>query len=251
MDARKTLFGWIPNFLTSLALVSGSLSVFFAIDGHMAWAGILIIVSAVFDFLDGFSARLLKSYSEIGKQLDSLSDVIAFGLAPAAILFTLFEFALFGRNQQIQDINATWYEWAILFSSFLIPVFSAFRLAKFNISTNQDRNFIGLPTPANALLWASFALMLSIPKYTEVLKLLYTAKNLLAIVVITSILLVSRIPMFSLKFKSFSWAGNWYRFIFIGICVILLALLNVYAIPLIFLTYVLSNMVFYLVGINF
>jgi CDP-diacylglycerol---serine O-phosphatidyltransferase len=247
MADRKILYNWIPNFLTSLALVSGSLSVFFAIDGHLAWAGIFILVAALFDFLDGLAARALKAYSEIGKQLDSLADVISFGLAPAAILFTLFEYALFGRNQPIQDIDAKWYEWLILFTSFLIPVFSAFRLAKFNIATNQDKNFIGMPTPANALLWASFALMLSLPKYTEILRMLYTTKNFLAIVIVTSLMLVSRIPMFSMKFSNFSWEGNWYRYLFILVSVGLLIFLNVYAIPLIFLIYVLTNMIFYVI----
>jgi CDP-diacylglycerol---serine O-phosphatidyltransferase len=251
MASFKKLLSWVPNFITSLALVSGSLSVFFAVDGHLAFAGIFIIIAAFFDFLDGLAARSLKAYSEIGKQLDSLSDVISFGLAPAAILFTLYEFALFGKNQPIQDIDAKWYEWLILFSAFLIPVFSAFRLAKFNLSTNQDKNFIGMPTPANALLWASFALMLSIPEYTGLLKLLYTAKNFLIIVVVTSLLLVSRIPMFSLKLNTFSWARNWYRYLFIIISIGLLIFLNVYAIPLIFMIYILSNMVFYLFGINF
>jgi CDP-diacylglycerol--serine O-phosphatidyltransferase len=250
MASFKKLFGWVPNFITSLALVSGSLSVFFAIDGHLALAGIFIIIAALFDFLDGLAARSLKTYSEIGKQLDSLADVISFGLAPAAILFTLYEFALFGKNQPIQDIEAKWYEWLILFSAFLIPVFSALRLAKFNLSTDQDKNFIGMPTPANAILWASFALMLSLPKYTEVLKILYTTKNFLAIVIVTSLMLVSRIPMFSMKFSNFSWAGNWYRYLFILVSVGLLIFLNVYAIPLIFLIYVLLNMVFYVIKFN-
>lgn len=250
MKGKSNIFSWVPNFLTSLNLVSGSLAVFFAIDGHLSLSGILIIIAAIFDFLDGMAARALKAYSPVGKELDSLADVISFGLAPAAILFTLFEYALFGQNQPIQDIEGKWYEWLILLSSFLIPVFSALRLAKFNLDTNQDRNFIGLATPANALLWASFALMLSLPKYTEVLKLLYTAKNFLAIVIVTSLMLVSRIPMFSFKFKTFAWGENWHRYLFILLTIVLLAFLNVYAIPLLFIVYVLSNMAFYLFGVE-
>jgi CDP-diacylglycerol--serine O-phosphatidyltransferase len=247
---KKTIFSWIPNFITSLGLISGSLALFFAIDGHLTLAGILILVAALFDFLDGMTARLLGAYSEIGKQLDSFADLISFGLAPAAIVFTLFEFALFGKNQTIQDIEGKWYEWLILFSSFLIPVFSAFRLAKFNLSKNQDKNFIGLPTPANAILWASFALMLGLPNYTDLLKLLYTSKNFLIIVVITSFLLVSEIPMFSFKIKSFSWSLNWYRYLFIIISIVLIIILHVYAIPILFLLYIVSNMIFYILKIN-
>ena len=120
---EKSIIKNIPNFITSLNLVSGTLALFFAIDGHLIWAGLFICLAAVFDFLDGFAARLLKAYSEIGKELDSLADVVSFGLAPGAILFTLLEFSLFGKNQPIHEISAQWYEWLILFSAFLLPVF--------------------------------------------------------------------------------------------------------------------------------
>jgi CDP-diacylglycerol--serine O-phosphatidyltransferase len=246
MTAKANITSHIPNFVTLLGLTSGSLSVFFAIDGHLTLAGIFILLASGFDFLDGMAARLFKAYSAFGKELDSLADVISFGLAPGAILFTLFEYTLFGRNQLIQDIEGSWVQWLILFSSFIIPAFSALRLAKFNLDKNQEKNFIGLATPANALLWASFALMLGLPRYTEALKLVYTTKNLLGVAIITSLLLVSRIPMFSFKFKSFDWHSNWYRYVFMILTIVLLILLNVYAIPILFLLYVLMNMGFYL-----
>ncbi|MBN1819998.1 MAG: CDP-diacylglycerol--serine O-phosphatidyltransferase [Prolixibacteraceae bacterium] len=251
MKKVKKIFSWVPNFITLLGLFSGSLAVFFAIDGHLSLAGIFILIAAVFDFFDGMAARLLKAYSEIGKQLDSLADVISFGFAPGAILFTLFEYSLFGKNQLIQDIEGNTIEWLFLFSSLLIPVFSALRLAKFNISENQNKNFIGLPTPANALLWASLGLMLGLPKYTEVLKILYTSKNLLILVIITSILLVSRIPMFSFKFNNMKWGQNWFRYMFMAVAIVLLILINVYAIPILFLLYVLMNMALYITGVEF
>ncbi|NQU86484.1 MAG: CDP-diacylglycerol--serine O-phosphatidyltransferase [Mariniphaga sp.] len=250
MATKRNIFFWVPNFITILGLFSGSLAIFFAIDGHLTLAGIFILLAALFDFLDGLAARLLHAYSELGKQLDSLADIISFGFAPAAILFTLYEFALFGINQPIQDIEGNWTDWLLLMSAFLIPVFSALRLAKFNISEDQDNNFIGLPVPANAILWASLALMLGLPEHTEILKLLYTAKNFLIIVVITSFLLISWIPMFSFKFNTLSWKLNWYRYLFIFISIILLILLNVYAIPVLFLIYILLNMVFYILKVN-
>lgn len=250
MATKKNIFGWIPNFLTSLNLVSGSVAVIFGIDGHLSLAGIFILIAALFDFLDGMTARLLKAYSPIGKELDSLADVISFGLAPAAILFTLYEYTLFGKNQHIQDIEGSLTDWLILFSSFLIPVFSALRLAKFNVSTEQERNFVGLPTPANAILWASLGLMLSFPGHTDLLRMLYSTKNFLIIVIVTSLLLVSEIPMFSLKFKSFLWSENRHRYIFIFLCIILLVFLQVYAIPILIFLYILFNMALYLLKIE-
>ena len=99
----KKIISQIPNFITSLNLVSGAIAIIFAIDGHLVWAAIFICVAALFDFLDGFAARALKAYSEIGKELDSLADVVSFGVAPGAILFTLLEFALFGKNDPIHE----------------------------------------------------------------------------------------------------------------------------------------------------
>jgi len=251
MAANKNIFSWVPNFITSLNLFSGSLAAIFAIDGHFGLAGIFICLAAIFDFFDGLAARSLKAYTAMGKELDSLADVISFGLAPGALLFTLFEYSLFGTNQPIQDITAKWYQWAILYSALIIPVFSALRLAKFNISENQYVNFIGLPTPANALLWASFGLMLERQDYLEFMKLLFTTKNLLILAIVTSFLLISGIPMFSFKFKNASFSQNWYRYLFLLIALVLFIFFNVYSIPFIFLIYILSNIVFYLLKFKF
>jgi len=128
----RSILKQIPNFITSLNLISGTLATFFAIDGHLIWAGIFICLASVFDFLDGLAARALTAYSETGKELDSLADMVSFGVAPGAILFTLLEFSLFDTNQPIYEISGQWYEWLILFTAFLIPVFGAIRLARFN-----------------------------------------------------------------------------------------------------------------------
>ncbi len=241
----------IPSFITSLGLFSGSLACVFAIDGQLGWAGLFILIAAVFDFLDGIAARALRAISTFGKELDSLADVISFGIAPGLILFTLLEYSLFKTNQPIQTIEGKWYEWLILFSAFLIPIFGALRLAKFNIAENQTNTFKGLPIPANAILWASFGLMLEFQDHQELLKLLFTTKNLVFLAVVISGLMVSDIPMFSFKMKGIRWKGNWFRYVFLGITIILLVVLKVLALPVIILAYILFSILLYLLKIDF
>ncbi|HQS50964.1 MAG TPA: CDP-diacylglycerol--serine O-phosphatidyltransferase, partial [Daejeonella sp.] len=141
----------IPNSVTCLNLFSGCLGIVFAFQGNLIWASYAIVIAAVFDFFDGMLARLLKAYSDIGKELDSLADMVSFGVLPSVIIYQLF-----ALSPQI-DFGADW----LSFSAFIIAVFSALRLAKFNIDTRQSENFIGLPTPANALLIASFPLIIA------------------------------------------------------------------------------------------
>ena len=247
----KTIVRNIPNFITSLNLVSGSVATIFAIDGHLVWAAIFICAAAVFDFLDGFAARLLKAYSEIGKQLDSLADVVSFGVAPGAILFTLLEFSLFGKNDPIYDIAAHWYEWVILFSAFLLPVFGALRLARFNISTANENFFRGLPIPANGIFWASLGLMLESPKYYDLLQLIYSTKNLVILAIFMAGMMVITMPMFTLKPKSLGIKENWYRYLFLGIAILLLILFNFYGLAIIILFYIILNVIFYVFNVKF
>ena len=146
----------IPNFITALNILCGSFSVVLAFEGYILWAAILIGIASIFDFMDGMAARMLNAYSELGKQLDSLADLISFGFAPSIILFVLMK-----KSLAIDSISFNQYsEIAFLAIPFLIVVFSAIRLAKFNVDTRQTSSFIGLPTPANALLIASFPLIL-------------------------------------------------------------------------------------------
>jgi CDP-diacylglycerol--serine O-phosphatidyltransferase len=247
----KKIISQIPNTITSLNLVSGVAATMFAIDGHLVWAAIFICLAAVLDFMDGFAARLLKAYSEIGKELDSLADVVSFGVAPGAILFTLLEFALFGKNQPIQEIGANWQEWAILSTSFLLPVFGAIRLARFNTNKSDEDFFRGLPIPANGLFWASMGLMLQMPKYTQVLQLVYSTRTLVFLGVFMAGVMVISMPMFSLKAKSLSFADNWYRYLFVFVAVVLIAALNVYGLALVIFAYILLNAVFYLLKVKF
>ena len=198
MSLRK----YIPNTITCLSLFSGCVASVMAWEGDLWLALLWIVAAAVFDFCDGFAARLLKAYSPMGKELDSLSDVISFGFAPGVVVFRL---------------NAYVPYWA-----FVIPVFSGLRLAKFNIDERQTSSFIGLPVPAHALLWASAAYAL------EPLAAITNASVFTVVVMIlafaTSLLLVSEIPMFSLKVKSWAWKGNELRYILVVCAVLFVAL---------------------------
>ena len=232
-------------------MLSGTIATIFAVDGHLIWAALFICLASVFDFMDGMAAYLLKAYSNLGKELDSLADVVSFGVAPGAVLFTLLEFSLFGKNMLVYEISCPWYQWVILSSAFLIPVFGAIRLAKFNVNSSNEPFFRGLPIPANGLLWASFGLMMQFPQYEQLFKYLFSTKNLVIIAVFASIFMISNIPMFSLKFKSLGFRNNWYRYLFLTISLILLITLNVYGLVFIIFTYILLSVVFYLFNIKY
>ncbi|MCK3682571.1 CDP-alcohol phosphatidyltransferase family protein [Maribellus sp. YY47] len=242
----RTIIRQIPNVITLMNLSSGVLATIFAIDGHLIWAGIFICLASVFDFMDGFAARLLKAYSETGKELDSLSDVVSFGVAPGAILFTLLEFSLFGKNQPIYEITANWYQWIILFSAFVIPIFGAIRLARFNVFSSDEPFFRGLPIPSNGIFWASLGLMLEFPKYHDYFTMIYSTKNLVILGIFMAGMMVINLPMFSLKMKNLKWNYNWYRYIFVLLAAVLLIALNVYGLALTILLYILMNVIFYL-----
>ena len=195
----------IPNILTCCNLLCGALAVIAVVyDDSFTMAFALILLGAVFDFCDGFSARLLKVSSPIGKELDSLADDITFGLAPAAILF-MYLFEPLGY-------------WALV--TLLIAAFSALRLAKFNLDERQTTSFIGLATPANAIFWASLVSVLSFAE--DVPQWLMWA--LLVLSLLSCWLLVSEIPFFSLKFKNMQWQDNKVRFVFLaGVAFLLIA----------------------------
>lgn len=247
----KKALSFVPNLITLLNLVCGALAIIMAIEGHTGYAGLFILVAGLLDFLDGFAARLLKAYSEIGKQLDSLADVISFGVAPGMIAFFLLKKSLPGMNLPLVDLNGSFWLWLLLLTPFIIPAFSALRLAKFNIDTRQTVNFIGMPTPANAILWASFGIITEFSADPEVTVLLFTAQNLLMTIIITSLLLVSELPMFSLKFGGLSLSANWYRYLFLVTSGILLLVFELLGLPLVILLYIAMSVVFYLLKINF
>ncbi|PTN10310.1 phosphatidylcholine/phosphatidylserine synthase [Mangrovibacterium marinum] len=243
MKTVRNFFFWVPNFITSLNLVAGSVAVFLGVQGYLGWAAICIALASVFDFMDGMAARLLHSYSEIGKQMDSLADLVSFGLAPAAMLTAMLQLAMFGEVRPLLNIEASWLQWVFLFSALLVPVAGAFRLAKFNLDTRQTESFLGLPIPANALFYASLAVVVDWGSNAALDQVILNRFNLLTAIAIISALMISEIPMFSLKFKNLKWKGNEIRLLFLLLCVALFVSLNVYGLPLIIISYITISLV--------
>ncbi|MFN4973529.1 MAG: CDP-diacylglycerol--serine O-phosphatidyltransferase [Bacteroidota bacterium] len=204
----------IPNALTSANLVFGCLAIMQALDGRLQQASYFIFAAAILDFFDGFVARALKAQSELGKQLDSLADVVSFGVAPGMIFY------MFGSSCLATDGFCY-----VPYLSLLIPVFSALRLAKFNIDTRQTDRFIGLPTPANAMFMASLPFLPGM--YGEVLDQVLKSELFLKLVpLISAYLLVAEIPLIALKFKSFSVSANLYRYALILVSCVSVLLFN-------------------------
>jgi len=232
----------IPNFITCLNVISGSLAVLFAIKGELTISVALIIAATIFDFFDGMTARLLKAYSPMGKELDSLADMISFGLAPGALMMVMMEYALFGINVRAEGLaGLSIWELTCISSALLIPVFSALRLAKFNIDTRQTNSFIGLPTPANALFIAALALITEHGKYAVLDAIILQPIVLLLITIAMSLLLVSELPMFSLKFKNLSWKDNKIQFIFLSISAVLILAFHIYGIAATIVSFILIS----------
>ena len=209
----------IPNTITCLNLFFGCIAVLFALKGWLLFAVVLVVMAAVFDFCDGLAARLLKAYSPMGKELDSLADLVSFGLAPAAMMH--YEFAQI-LNPKI-SYGAGSIPWELLsFFPFILVVASALRLAKFNIDTRQSEQFIGLPTPASALFISSILLYLTAtPTLAPFLETPYTIP---AISLFVSYLMVSNVPMFSLKVKALTWKGNQVRVLYLALIIALVVL---------------------------
>ncbi len=241
----------LPNAMTCGNLLCGCLGISQVFEGKPLFAAALIGVAAVLDFLDGFVARLLHVSSPIGKELDSLADMVTFGVLPAFLLFQLmggWSYSLethdgtvtyFSNNQPLYQAFLERNNW-FPYTAFLIAICSALRLAKFNIDTRQTDQFIGVPTPANALVVASFpAILMFQPHLGEWLSDAYV---LAGYSVVMSLLLVSELPLFALKFKAFGWRGNEIKFVFLGLAVVLLVLLKFAAIPVIVAIYILLSL---------
>ena len=197
----------IPNAITCGNLISGCIAAGAAFYGNYQWAVLMIIIGAVFDFFDGLSARALGVSSPIGKELDSLADVVTFGVAPSAILFYLFQ------EVHCPELLMPVYD-LLPYTAFLMAGFSALRLAKFNLDTRQTTSFIGLPTPANALFWGSLVL----GQHAFLVSLKFNAVFLLLFMLLFCWLLVAEIPMLALKFKSLSWQENRWRYVLLLGC---------------------------------
>lgn len=227
----------IPNFITCLNLLSGCIAIVSAFAGYLHYAALWVGLATVFDFLDGFVARQLKAYSEIGKQLDSLADMLTFGFTPGVIIFMYLHQSAPLAHWDLMGFPV------LGFAAFIISIFSALRLAKFNIDQRQSESFIGLPTPANALFFVSIPLILH---YGDETSLIYQVcfvivdsfQILLGFTILFSALLVSELPLFALKFKDFRVANNRVRYLFLALALLLLITLGLYALPVIIISYI-------------
>lgn len=272
----------IPNLFTAGNMLCGVCAIVLAFAGRIDIAPYFIFIAAVLDFFDGFLARLLKQQGELGKQLDSLADMISFGLAPGILMMVILvmqtvqpsgfqeflgigeyisaewkvESSGFGAAQAHFSMS-TWLSglaegkvgsWIPL-TALIIPFFSMFRLAKFNIDTRQSESFIGLPTPANTIFFMAFPLLIA--QYGsasgwehDLIIQVIRPEVLIPIIVVMSLLLVAELPLFALKFKSFAWKGNEVRYIFLISCGLLIPFLLVWAIPIIVLLYLLISFIY-------
>ena len=227
----------IPNTLTSLNLFSGCLAILSLLSGDFQQAVWFFLLAGLFDFSDGLAARVLKAQSPIGKELDSLADMVSFGFAPAIVLYALF---VIGLDKSPFPILSEGIYWAAT-PVFILTIFSALRLAKFNLDERQTENFIGLATPS-ATLFIVGLLLIRINDSFGLGSLVCQPWFIYSTVALLSCLLVAEIPMFSFKFKSFSWAENSIRYIFAAVSILLLILLREAAFAVIVLLYIFLNL---------
>lgn len=228
----------IPNIITCGNLFCGCLAIVSALHGNLIQASYLVGLAALLDFFDGFAARLLHVHSEIGKQLDSLADMVTFGVVPGIVIFSLLSAS---ANQPDFPLPQH-----IIYIAFLIPIFSALRLAKFNIDTRQSDSFIGIPTPASSMMVCSLPLIQEFqPQIGNIntLIIINTPYFLIGLTLLLCYLMVAELPLFALKFKDFSWANNQLRYSFLIISLIMLIVFKFIALPISLLLYVVLSVV--------
>ena len=258
----------IPDLLTTANLACGMGSILLASQGQLTWACWLVFIGALFDVFDGLAARALGGGSPLGAQLDSLADMVTFGVAPGMLLFCLpflnsSSLLIDGGSFHMSDVHIAKemresgtlelrpHHPLVWIAAILIPVCSAWRLAKFNLDTRQTSGFLGLPTPANALFWASYALLASaslgsdsVAGSKELAIFLFFASNepvvIFFLALTLSLLMLSELPLPSLKFKHFRWKGNEVIYLLLGIGAVLVVLYGMLAVPLILVVYLLS-----------
>ena len=229
----------VPNLITSLNLAAGFIAIIFALEGNLIISSWLILAAMIFDFLDGFSARLLKAYSLLGKELDSLADIVSFGVAPAVIIYRLL--------CMVSDISITSnggiLPFLILLSPVIMPICAGLRLAKFNNDETQTTSFKGLPTPANALAVISIVIA---GEYSDAGLITYLTGSAAALIIFTavlSVLMVTRIPMLSLKFAHLKLRGNEGRYLLAALVIIAFAIPGISAAPLIIPIYIIVSLI--------
>jgi len=252
----------LANLLTAANLISGIVAILLTFSGRIDLAPFAIFSGLIFDFFDGFAARMLKVSGELGKQLDSFADMVTFGVAPGAIMLVVLTInpSSFENGITLSEINRDYNLWfeTLNFSSLsgnyfpflalLIPFFSMFRLAKFNLDTRQSESFIGLPTPSMTLFFMSFPLVLTTQmtinsSVNEFTLFLFHPFFIGVLVFAFGLLMISEIPLFSLKLKSFGWKGNEIRIIFLLISLGFILVFKVWALALIVFLYLILSMI--------
>ncbi|MEO6134895.1 MAG: CDP-alcohol phosphatidyltransferase family protein [Ginsengibacter sp.] len=247
----------IPNIFTLLNLFFGGMAIIFALQTNtviiyvdqqfessfnipekLGWAAICIIIAAVIDFLDGFVARLLKATSEMGKQLDSLSDVVSFGVAPSVIIYQLLKFS-FAREEGGLDVSLLW-----LAPALILACAAAYRLAKFNLSNDQQYSFRGVPVPAIGLVVASFPLILHFNTIDGINLFIMNKWFLYACIIVFSFLMVSNLRIMSLKFEDYTLKNNLPKIILLVIAIVAALFLQWVAVPVTFIFYILFSLTF-------
>ncbi|MBD1394931.1 CDP-diacylglycerol--serine O-phosphatidyltransferase [Mucilaginibacter glaciei] len=221
----------VPNAITCANLFSGCIGIVFAFQENLIFAAYAIFLAAIFDFFDGFASRVLQSFSGIGKDLDSLADMVSFGVLPSVIMYELLS-----QGPQIPAVSP----W-LNYIAFLLPVFSALRLAKFNTDVRQSDSFIGLPTPANAILIASFPLILE--QHQSVAPYILNPYGLTVFIVVMCTLLVAELPLMSLKFKNRDFNKNFYRYILLLFSAILILFFKFAAVPVVIIMYITLSLI--------
>ncbi len=224
----------IPNLVTLLNLACGTVAIVLTLEGQWQWGVYLMMAAAVFDFLDGFAAKMLNARSKTGEQLDSLADMVSFGVLPAIFIYSIF------KQQQA--------EWIMLISVVIVPALSAIRLARFNLQEEHGSFFSGLPTPAHALFWAGifWQFMSDGTVFGTPLNLFF----LWAIMLIMALHMIVPVPMYSLKFENFKIRGNLVRYLLILISVIILVLTGLPGLSLVVLIYILLSLMNFLLTIR-
>ena len=228
----------IPNTITCCNLLSGCVSILLLCQNHVLGASLMIFIAAVFDFFDGFAARLLNAKSPIGGELDSLSDVVSFGVAPSFIIAMLLSKT--DITWMVANVNV------FPMLAFILAAFAAVRLAKFNIDTRQSSSFIGLPVPAVGLFIASLPLMLAqIATDSTLYNFVVNPYFLLAAVAIFSWLMISEVPFFSFKIKNLKFKENILRYFVVIFAIVAVIILKLVALPFVFLFYILLSVICY------
>ncbi len=233
-----SFFRHIPNLITLGNLFCGTIATVFAVNGDFEYAAIFVLLGIGLDFFDGFFARLLNVSGELGKQLDSLADMVTSGVVPGVIMFKLIQINLLTETNSVSDNY-----FGISLIGFIITLAACYRLANFNIDTRQTDSFIGLPTPAMCLVVISLPLIKESTTIDFVINILNNNYFLIILTWILSFLMNSEIRLFSLKVKNFSFSKNWFLYLFILISIVLIVLFNFLAIPLIIILYLITSII--------